>query len=194
MLGDARAPGSGEDLRDQLEFVGHLAKYAAGGSIVTIVRMGGMRYLAGIGAVVFAYLTLIPVALIGSTLDPACAGQQCETGLLSDIVFTTLYVGCAAGTLSVSATLSLYLFRPSSDGEDWIVRALIGAAIVIGLTFYALFAIAIPIPAIVITLIGSGVYLLLRRNRDAHKRPDPGSNGKHPELNGSGRLNGHAKS
>lgn len=152
-----------------------------------------MRYLAGIGAMAFAYLTLIPVTLIGSTLDPACAGPQCETGLLSDIVFTTLYVGCAAGMLSVSGTLSLYAFRPSVVGEGWIVRAMIGAAMILGLTFYALFAIASPIPALVITVIGAASYLLLRRSRDAAKPPDPGSNGKHPELNGQGRLNGHAR-
>ncbi|CAN5598955.1 hypothetical protein BH10ACT11_BH10ACT11_03210 [soil metagenome] len=152
-----------------------------------------MRYLAGIGAMVFAYLALIPVALIGSTLDPACAGQQCETGLLSDIVFTTLYVGCAAGMLSVSGTLSLYAFRPSTVGEGWIVRALIGAAVILGATFYALFAIASPVPAVVITLIGAGVYLLLRRQRDAVETPDPepSGNGKRPDLNGHGPLNGH---
>lgn len=153
-----------------------------------------MRYLAGIGAMIFAYLALIPVALIGSTLDPACAGQQCETGLLSDIVFTTLYVGCAVGMLSLSGTLSLYVFRPSVVGEGWIVRTLIGAAAILALTFYALFAIASPIATGVITLIGAGTYLLLRRTRDAAKPDVPSGEGKRPDLNGHRHLNGHAGS
>jgi hypothetical protein len=154
-----------------------------------------MRYLAGLGAMAFAYLTLIPVALIGSTLDPACAGSQCETGLLSDIVFTTLYVGCAAGMLAISGTLSLYVFRPSVLGEGWIVRAMIGTAIVLGLTFFALFAVGNLVPAAVILAIGAGSYLGLRRIRDEGERRDkrvPPPEG--PELNGHGHLNGHARS
>jgi hypothetical protein len=153
-----------------------------------------MRYLAGIGSMLFAYLTLIPVALIGSTIDPACAGSQCETGLASDIVFLTLYVGCAAGMLSISGTLSVYAFRPTAAGEGWIVRALIGTAAILGLTFFALFAVASPLPAVVILAVGAGSYLLLRRNRDAAERrerePEPPEG---PELNGHGRLNGHAR-
>ncbi len=149
-----------------------------------------MRYLAAVGAIFFAYLSLIPIALIGSTIDPACAGEQCQTGLLSDIVFTTLYTACALGLISISGTLSLYFFRPSAVGEDWIVRALIGTVIAVGLTFFALFAISSPIAAVVIAVIGAAIYLSLRRIRDAAQPPDPSSNGHHPELNG---LNGHGR-
>ena len=141
----------------------------------------------------FAYLTLIPVALIGSTLDPACAGSQCETGLLSDIVFTGLYVGCAAGMLAISGTLSLYFFRPTALGEGWIVRALVGTTIVLALTFFALFAVGNLVPAAVILAIGAASYGLLRRHRDEAERREklpPPPQG--PDLNGHGRLNGHA--
>ena len=37
-----------------------------------------MRVLAALGAICFAYLAIIPGAVVGATIDPACSGSQCS--------------------------------------------------------------------------------------------------------------------
>src|SRR5689334_25001075 len=37
-----------------------------------------VRVLAALGALCFAYLAIIPGAVVGATVDPACAGAQCS--------------------------------------------------------------------------------------------------------------------
>lgn len=141
-----------------------------------------MRVIAAIGSVVFAYLAIIPAGLVISTIDPACAGGECETSLARDIPLTVGYIGAFLAVGGTSAALSLYSFRPSAAGERWIRRALGASVLAVGATLGLLFAIAEPLAAAVTLAIGGGTYVLLSRGV-RRSRIDPSANG-HARLNG----------
>jgi hypothetical protein len=144
-----------------------------------------VRVLAALGSALFAYLSVIPAGLVISTVEPACAGDACRTGLAQDVLLTVLYGVSFAALAGTSGVLSLYAFRPTVAGERHI-RLLLGASVLaVGLTLLALLALARPLAAAVTLAVGAGAFLLL--SRSAGGGGDPGSNG-HGRLNGHGPL------
>lgn len=141
-----------------------------------------MRVIAAIGSVVFAYLAIIPAGLVVSTIDPACAGSECETGLARDIPLTVGYIAAFLALGGTSAALSLYAFRPSVGGERWIRRLLAASLLAVGASLGVLFAIAEPLPAAVTLAIGGCTYAALSRGI-RRSRFDPARNG-HARVNG----------
>ncbi len=145
-----------------------------------------MRWLVLVGAVLFAYLALVPGGLVISTIDPACAGPDCDRPLAEAILLGALYALCFAALVACAATMVLYFFRTSIAGELWIRRALVVAFALAGATLFAQFALAFPLAALFTFAVGAAVYGSLRR----FNRPGPEPPVHDPSTNGKGRLNG----
>jgi hypothetical protein len=131
-----------------------------------------MRVIAGLGAVLFAYLALIPGGLVFATLDNSCDG--CGEDLAVAIVLTAAYVLCFLGLLVAALSLARYALHPGSEEGSRVGTALAIAAALTGLTLFALFVVAFPIGGVAIAAIGAGLYLWLRARPGP---PDPRSNG-----------------
>ncbi len=146
-----------------------------------------MRWLVLAGAILFAYLALLPGGLVISTLDPACAGPDCDQPLAEDILLGALYALSFAAIAACSVAMCLYFFRTTAANEAWIRRALLAALGAIGLTLLAQFALTFPFAALFTVATGAGVYGALRYlNAAAAPKPPPD-----PSSNGHGKLNGH---
>jgi hypothetical protein len=146
-----------------------------------------MRWLVLAGSVLFAYLALIPGGLVVSTLDPACAGPDCDQPLAEDVLLGALYVLCFATIAACSATMALYFFRTTARGELYIRRSLVFALAAAGATLLAQFARAYPCAALFTVAVGGAVYGTLRYLN----APKPGPLPPDPSSNGHGKLNGH---
>jgi hypothetical protein len=149
--------------------------------------MGRMRWLVLAGSILFAYLALLPGGLVISTVDPACAGPDCDQPLAEDVVLGALYVLCFVAVVACSAAMALYFFRTSVENERWIRRALVFALAAVGATLLAQFALVFPFAALFTVAVGAAVYGTLRHfNAPEPKGPHPD-----PSQNGHGKLNGH---
>jgi hypothetical protein len=146
-----------------------------------------MRWLVLAGSILFAYLALFPGGLVVSTIDPACAGPDCDQPLAQDILLGVLYAICFAAVAGCSLAMAVYFFRPTVRGELWIRRALVAALIAVGLTFLAQFALTFPLAALFTVAVGGAVYGTLRRFNAKERGRAP----KDPSSNGHGKLNGH---
>lgn len=146
-----------------------------------------MRWLVLAGAFLFAYLALLPGGLVISTVDPACAGPDCDQPVAEDILLGALYGLCFAAMVSCSATMALYFFRTTVANEGWIRRALVAALAAIGVTLLAQFALTFPYAALFTVAVGAAVYGTLRY-LNAPEAPEPP---RDPSSNGHGKLNGH---
>ncbi len=144
-----------------------------------------MRWLVLAGSVLFAYLALIPGGLVIATLDPACAGPDCDQPLAEDILLGALYVLSFVSVVACSATMAFYFFRTTVRGELLIRRALVFAVAVAGATLLAQFALAFPFAALFTVAVGGVVYGTLRHMN----APKPVAHD--PSSNGHGKLNGH---
>ena len=139
------------------------------------------------GSVLFAYLALIPGGLVISTLDPACAGADCDQPLAEDILLGVLYVSSFVSLVACSVAMIFYFFRTTVRGELLIRRALVFAVAVVGATLLAQFALELPVAALITVGVGAAVYGTLRylNAREAE------SAAHDPSSNGHGKLNGH---
>ena len=146
-----------------------------------------MRWLVLAGSVLFAYLALLPGGLVVSTVDPACAGPDCDQPLAQDILLGVLYALCFAAVLSCSVTMALYFFRTTVGGEVWIRRALVMALAAVGVTLLAHFALTFPLAALFTAAVGGAIYGTLRRMNAPEDERGPHD----PSSNGHGKLNGH---
>jgi hypothetical protein len=134
-----------------------------------------MRVIAGLGAVLFLYLALIPGGLVVATLDNSCDG--CDEDLTVAIVLTAAYVLCFLGLLVTAFSLAAYAAHPGTEEGKRVGTALAVAAGATALTLFALLVVAFPIGGVVIGAIGLGLYLRLRARPGP---PDPRSNGHGP--------------
>jgi hypothetical protein len=109
-----------------------------------------VRVLAAVGALVFAYLAVIPLAVVGSTVDSACAGSECGySAPLS--VYLVIAFGAAALALGAAAvSMAAYAARPSA-GTARLIRTWLKVSVaVIGIVLFSELAIPHPVAAIVI--------------------------------------------
>ena len=145
-----------------------------------------MRVLAAIGALLFAYLALIPGGLLVSVWDSACSGGSCETSLFSRLAFTVLYGLCLVAVLGSAAAFAGHALRGTLASQERLSRALLASAFVIGGATFVLFCVAYPLGGALAGAIAAAGYAALRlRGRD-EEPPAPHV----PELrtNGNGRV------
>lgn len=154
--------------------------------------MWSMRVLSAIGSIFFLYLAVIPAVLIYSLLDSACAGEGCESSVLTQVALTVAYLACVIALIGSSALFAnharLYTFRSQEQLQRWL--ALTGG--VVGSATFLLFTIAFPVAAMVALAVASVAYLMIRRNRDRDRGllpPDPFGHGK-PEVEPNGSAGG----
>lgn len=135
-----------------------------------------MRVLAAFGAVCFAYLAVIPGAVVGATIDSACAGSQC--GYSPPLtVYLVLAFGATALALAASAaTMAVYAARPSRRSERMVGFALKASAALVGVLLLS--EIALPHPVAVLVIVAACVPVALigaaRRRTPMRVRP-PGA-------------------
>ena len=136
-----------------------------------------MRVLAGIGFLLFAYLTLIPAGLVVATADPSCTGY-CESTLRA-ILLTIVYGACALALIATALGFAGYAIRPSPQRAGFVARCLAASAAVVGIALFVLLALAYPLAGLVIAALGIAVFLWLHQLRPPPPS-DPRSNGHGP--------------
>jgi hypothetical protein len=135
-----------------------------------------MRLVAAAGFLLFAYLAIIPAGLVGTTLDPACADGECESGTVERILLALLFGACCVALAGTAIAFAGYGLRPTEEGLRLVGRALAVSAAVIGVAVFVVVALSYPLAGAVLVAIGVGGYLWLRRLRPAPP-PDPRVNG-----------------
>jgi hypothetical protein len=92
-----------------------------------------VRVLAALGAVLFAYLAVIPGALIGGTLDSACAGPACGYSPPVTVYLVVVFAAATLALAAAAATMAMYAARPSRAHERMVGVGLKASAVLIGL-------------------------------------------------------------
>jgi hypothetical protein len=130
-----------------------------------------VRVLAALGALCFAYLAIIPGAVVGATIDPACAGSQCSYSAPVTVYMVLVFAAAALALAASSAALAVYAVRPTPRNAGLIRAALKASALLIGLVLLSELALPDPVAAIVIVAVCVPVGLLGAARRTGHPRP-----------------------
>lgn len=133
-----------------------------------------MRVLAALGALCFAYLAVIPGAVVGATIDPACAGSQCSYSPPVTVYLVVVFAAAALALAASAVSLGLYAARPSPRNAGFILAALKASAVVIGVLLLSELALPDPVAAIVIVGVCVPVGLIGAARRASRARP-PGA-------------------
>jgi hypothetical protein len=121
-----------------------------------------VRILSGFGALLFAYLAIIPAELIGATLDSACAGGTCETTFAAELVLTTAYALCLVALGATGALLAHHAATGAERSIELVPRALAASAGAVAATLFVLFASASPDAAGVAAVIAGVSFAALQ--------------------------------
>jgi hypothetical protein len=135
-----------------------------------------VRALAALGAVCFAYLAVIPGAVVGATIDSACAGSQCDYSP-PVTVYLVVAFGATAVALGASAvTMAIYALRASPESQRLVGTALKASGALVGLLLLSEIALPHPVAAVVIVAACVPVALVgaARRRAPTPARP-PGA-------------------
>ena len=136
--------------------------------------MKPVRVLAALGAICFAYLAIIPGAVVGATIDPACSGTQCSYSPPVTVYMVFIFAATALTLVAAAATLGLYAARPSARNARLIGIALKACVVAIGVVLLSELALPDPIAAIVIVGVCVPVGLVGAARRASRERP-PGA-------------------
>ena len=136
--------------------------------------MKPVRVLAALGAICFAYLAIIPGAVVGATIDPACSGSQCSYSPPVTVFMVFIFAATSLALLASAVTLALYAVRPSTRNARLIAIALKASAVAIGVVLLSELALPDPVAAIVIVGVCVPVALLGTARRSSRARP-PGA-------------------
>jgi len=132
-----------------------------------------VRVLAALGALCFAYLAIIPGAVVGATIDPACSGSQCAYSPPVTVYMVVIFAASALALVASAATLALYAARPSAGHARLIRTALQASAVVIGVVLLSELALPDPVAAIVIVGVCVPVALIGTARRAGASRARP---------------------
>lgn len=130
-----------------------------------------MRVLAALGAICFAYLAIIPGAVVGATIDPACSGSQCAYSPPVTVYMVVIFAVGAVALLASAVTLALYAAHPSDRNARLIRTALKASAVAIGVVLLSELALPDPVAAIVIVGVCVPVALIGTARRASQERP-----------------------
>jgi len=130
-----------------------------------------VRVLAALGALCFAYLAIIPGAVVGATIDPACAGSQCSYSAPVTVYMVLVFAAAALALAASSAALAVYALRPTPRNAGLIRAALKASTALIGVVLLSELALPDPVAAIVIVAVCVPVALIGAAHRTGHPRP-----------------------
>jgi hypothetical protein len=129
--------------------------------------------LAAFGALIFAYLVVIPVAVVASTLDSACAGSSCGYSPPLSAYLVVAFGAAALALAGAAVSMAAYATRPSAANARLIRTSLKVSVAVIGIVLFSELAIPHPVAAIVIA--ASIVPLALIGAASKERRPGVGT-------------------
>lgn len=135
-----------------------------------------MRVIAVLGALFFAYLAVIPAALVGSTVDPACsASSSCGYATPVTVYLVAAFAACSLGLLAAGLSLAVFAASPSPSSARRVGPALRLSALGVGLLLFSEFVLAYPVAAPVILAVSVAGALLItrvpRRRAGRHRAP-----------------------
>ena len=132
-----------------------------------------MRVLAALGALCFAYLAVIPGALVGATIDPACAGSSCGYSTPVTVYLVIAFAATALALAGSALGLALFAAHPSASNERVVRGSLKVSVAMIGVVLLSELALPHPVAALVIVAICVPVGLVgaARRAEVARGRP-----------------------
>lgn len=123
-----------------------------------------VRPLAVIGAMLFAYLAVIPAALVGATVDPGCE-SGCDFAA-PITVYLVIAFGASALALAGSALgFAAYAARPTRTSSRLLGRSLQVSAICIGVLLFSELALGYPVAAATIAAASLVAGWLITRAR-----------------------------
>jgi hypothetical protein len=135
-----------------------------------------VRVLAALGAVCFAYLAVIPAAVVGATVDPACAGTSCEYSPPVTVYLVIAFGVTALALAAAAVVMALYAVRPTWRHQGLVRTALKASAVCTGVLLLS--ELALPHPVAALVIVGVCVPLALigsaRRGTTSPARP-PGA-------------------
>jgi hypothetical protein len=132
-----------------------------------------VRLLAALGAVLFAYLTVIPAAVVGATIDPACAGSPCEYSPPVTVYLVIAFGATALGLAASALALALFAARPSEWSGGLVRTSLKISAVLTGVVLFSELALPHPVAALVIVGVCVPIALIggARRGATSPARP-----------------------
>jgi hypothetical protein len=128
-----------------------------------------VRVLAAVGAVCFAYLAVIPGAVVGATVDSACAGPQCAYSPPLTVYLVIAFGAAALALAGSAATMAIYAAHPSPRSERLVSTSLKASVAVIGVLLLS--EVALPHPVAVLVIVAACVPVGLIGA--ARRRPSP---------------------
>jgi len=119
----------------------------------------GVRLIAALGAVFFAYLAVIPGVVVGATVDSACAGSQCGYSPPVTVYLVVAFGATALVLAAAAVTMAIYATRPSRVNERLVRTSLKASAALIGVLLLS--EIALPHPLAVLAIVAACVPIAL---------------------------------
>ena len=134
-----------------------------------------MRAIAAVGALTFAYLAVIPGALVGATVDPACAGTSCDYSPPLTVYLVIAFGLCGLALAAAALGMAAFAVRPTERNAGLVRLALKAAVATVALILFTELALPYPLAALVIVAVCVPIVLLSRaRPPKAGKRRAPG--------------------
>lgn len=109
-----------------------------------------MRVLAALGAVCFAYLAVIPGAVVGATVDSACAGSECDYSPPVTAYLVVAFGVTALGLAAAAVAMAIYATKPSARSERLVRTSLKTSVALVGVLLLSELALPHPIAVMVI--------------------------------------------
>jgi len=119
-----------------------------------------VRVLAALGAVCFAYLAVIPGALVGATVDSACAGPQCGYSPPVTVYLVFAFGATALALVASAVTMAIYAMRPTRSSERLVGVSLKASAALIGVLLLSEIALPHPVAAVAIIAVSVPIALI----------------------------------
>lgn len=115
-----------------------------------------------IGALLFAYLALIPALLVGATVDPGCE-SGCGFAAPITVYLVIAFGACALALLGSAVGFATYAVRPSRASGTLLGRSLRISAATVAFLLFSEFALVYPLAAAVIAAVSLlGGWLITR--------------------------------
>jgi hypothetical protein len=121
-----------------------------------------VRVFAAIGSLLFAYMALIPGALVGANLDPGCEAG-CGFALPITVFLAIAFGACALALAASAISLAAYAARPDHTTGRLVSRSLAVSALTVGVLLFSELALVYPVAAAVIAAASVVLGLLITR-------------------------------
>jgi hypothetical protein len=128
-----------------------------------------VRVLAALGALCFAYLAVIPGALIGATMQPACSGSECNYSTPVTVYLVIAFTAIALALAAAALSMALFAVRPSARNAALIATTLKASALLTGVVLLSELALPDPVAVLVIVAVCVPIGLVGAARRAARR-------------------------